>query len=118
MTGDVFDLDDGIVDQFLLQHEFGTDLHQSVGDRGAYVLDARQGGDGILDLAGHFGFQLRRRGAGLAELDNDAGQIEIRQTKWAWGGSRFDAINAYTALVEGMRACLSGIGSSIFPQNR
>jgi hypothetical protein len=71
-----------VVDRFLcrlLETEFDGDGRCTILHLGVDVLDALHGGDGILDLACHLGFHLRRRGAGQGGTDRHRWQVDVRE---------------------------------------
>ena len=43
------------------------------------MLEAAEGGEGILNPPRNFGFHLLRIGAGLGQGDSDGGQVQIRE---------------------------------------
>jgi hypothetical protein len=63
----------------LLEAELDGDRGRAVLHLGVDVLDALQRGHGILDLARHFGFHLRRRGAGQAGRDRYRRQVDVHE---------------------------------------
>ncbi len=71
-----------IVDRFLSRF-FQTELDghggRAVLHLGVDVLDALQGSDRVLDLLGHLGFHLRRRGAGQAGRHRHGGQVDVHE---------------------------------------
>ena len=72
----------GIVQRLLhrlLQAKLQRQVDAAVLNLGGDVLEPLQGSHGILQLAGHLGLQLGRRGAGLAGADRDGRQVQIRK---------------------------------------
>ena len=67
------------VGQVLFQHELHPDRYSTIGDRGVQMVEPAQRGQGIFDLARHFGFQLRRGRPGLGQAHRDHRHVEVRQ---------------------------------------